>query len=95
MADVADLVIDLPVPPGDAAVAIDGLDTPVGPLSTFLYVAVVNEIKVRTAARLVAAGQPPLVLTSAAVVGEKRSTALFDGAYLEHARRAAAALRTV
>jgi uncharacterized phosphosugar-binding protein len=93
MAGAADLVIDLPVPMGDAAITIDGLDTPVGPLSTFLYAAVVNEIKVRTAARLVEVGHPPAVITSASVVGEKRSNELFESAYLEHARRASQALR--
>lgn len=93
LARSADLVIDLPVPPGDAVVTIEGLDTPVGPISTFLYTAVVNEIKVQTAARLVAAGTPPPVITSASVVGERRSADLFERAYLEHARRAAQALR--
>ena len=34
----------------------------------------------------------PPVLTSASVVGAERSTELFDAAYREHARRAAAVL---
>lgn len=92
LAREADLVIGLPIAAGDALVHIDGLDTPVGPVSSFLYVAIVNEIKVRTAARLVAAGQPPLVLTGVREVGEQRSRELFDGAYAEHARRASARL---
>ena len=36
----------------------------------------------------------PPVLTSASVVGRERSAELFDAAYAEHARRAAAALAT-
>ena len=40
--DEADLVIDLCTPHADALVAIDGLDTPVGPGSTIAAVAIVN-----------------------------------------------------
>jgi uncharacterized phosphosugar-binding protein len=90
----ADVVIDLCTPAADALVAIDGLDSPVGPGSSVAAVAVVNEIKVQTAERLVERGQMPPVLTSASVVGRERSAQLFDAAYAEHARRAAAALAT-
>ena len=47
--DEADLVIDLCTPPADALIAIDGLDTPVGPGTTVTAIAIVNSIKVRTA----------------------------------------------
>src|SRR6476646_3200930 len=40
--DEADLVIDLCTPHADAMVAIDGLDTPVGPGTTVTAVAIVN-----------------------------------------------------
>jgi uncharacterized phosphosugar-binding protein len=92
--DHADVVIDLCTPAADALVTIDGLDSPVGPGSSVAAVAVVNEIKVQTAERLVERGQMPPVLTSASVVGRERSAELFDAAYAEHARRAAAALAT-
>jgi uncharacterized phosphosugar-binding protein len=92
--DHADVVIDLCTPAADALVTIDGLDSPVGPGSSVAAVAVVNEIKVQTAERLVGRGQMPPVLTSASVVGRERSAELFDAAYAEHARRAAAALAT-
>lgn len=88
LAEAVDLVIALPVSDGDALVEIDGLETPVGPVSTFLYAAVVNEIKVRTAAGLVAAGRTPPVITGKGQVGAERSAALFDAAYAEHARLA-------
>jgi len=91
--DHADVVLDLATPPGDAMVAIDGLDTPVAPGSTFSAVVLVNEIKARTAALLVERGAMPPVLTSAAVVGAEASSRLFDEAYAEHARRSARALR--
>ncbi|HEX5616905.1 MAG TPA: SIS domain-containing protein [Solirubrobacteraceae bacterium] len=90
--DHADVLLDLRTPPADALVTIDGLDTPVGPGSTIAAVAIANEVKVRTAARLVERGAMPPVLTSAAVVGADESRRLFDAAYAEHARRAAAVL---
>ncbi len=90
--DHADIVIDLCTPVGDAAVAIPGLDTPVGPLSTIAAVTVANEIKVQTAELLQAQGKMPAVLTASAVVGPERSKTLFDTAYSDHARRLAAAL---
>ena len=90
--DHADVVLDLRTPPADALVTLEGLDTPVGPGSTIAAVALANEVKVRTAARLVERGAMPPVLTSAAVVGAEASARLFDAAYAEHARRAARVL---
>jgi uncharacterized phosphosugar-binding protein len=90
--DHAEIVIDLCVPVGDAMVSLEGVDTPVGPGSTVANTAIVNEIKVQTAALLLARGALPPVLTSAAVVGAKRSAELFEAAYREHARRAARTL---
>ncbi|HSS36290.1 MAG TPA: SIS domain-containing protein [Patescibacteria group bacterium] len=87
--DEADLVIDLCTPHADALVAIDGLDTPVGPGSTIAAVAIVNSIKVRTAQLLVERGALPPVISRASVVGAARSQQLFDDAYREHARRMA------
>jgi uncharacterized phosphosugar-binding protein len=93
LSDHADVVIDLCTPVGDALCAIPGLDTPVGPGSTLAAVAIVNDIKVRTAELLVAAGRMPSVLTSGQLIGAERSAELFEDAYLDHAARAAAALR--
>jgi uncharacterized phosphosugar-binding protein len=90
--DVADLVIDLGTPVGDALIRLDGLAEPVGPSSSVVAVAVANEIKVQTAELLLARGGVPPVITAPALVGPERSAALFDAAYREHARRAAAAL---
>jgi uncharacterized phosphosugar-binding protein len=92
--DHADVVLDLFTPAGDALIEVDGLETPVGPGSTLAAVALVNEIKVRTAERLVERGAMPPVLTSSAVVGEEASARLFDAAYSEYAKRLARALRT-
>ena len=91
--DHADVVVDLCTPPGDALIHVDGVDTPVSPGSTVAAVAIANEIKARTASALAERGLLPPVLTSAALVGAKRSAELFDAAYAEHARRASRALR--
>jgi uncharacterized phosphosugar-binding protein len=72
--DVADLVIDLGTPVGDALITLDGLDTPVGPSSSVVAVAVVNEIKVQTAELLMERGMIPPVITASAVVGPERSS---------------------
>jgi uncharacterized phosphosugar-binding protein len=90
--DHADVVIDLGTPVGDALVALEGLATPVGPGTSAAGVAVVNELKVQTAERLVARGAMPPVLTAASVVGAPESARLFDAAYATHAERLARAL---
>lgn len=87
--DHGDIVIDIGTPPGDALVTIDGLDAPVGPGSTVANTAIVNEIKVQTAARLIELGHPPTVLTAASLVGDARSGEIFSAAYAEHGRRMA------
>ena len=87
--DFADLVLDTGAPIGDAMVKIPGLDTPVAPGSTISGCLLVNAIKAEVAARLTEAGQPPKVLSGAAVVGAERATELFESAYDEHAHRIA------
>jgi uncharacterized phosphosugar-binding protein len=87
--DFADLVLDTGAPAGDAMVRVPGLDTPVSPGSTVGGCLLVNAIKAETAARLVAAGHPPIVLSGAFVVGAERAARLFESAYDEHARRMA------
>ncbi len=91
--DNADITIDLGTPVGDALVSIEGLESRVGPGSTLVSVAVVNEIKVRVAQILVERDAMPSVLTAVSVVGEERSAELFDTAYSDHARRRANVLR--
>ena len=78
--DFADLVLDTGAPVGDAMVKIPGLDTPVAPGSTISGCLLVNAIKAEVAVRLTEAGQPPKVLSGAAVVGTKRATELFEAA---------------
>lgn len=87
LVDHADAVIDLGTPSSDALVTLEGLETPVGPGSTLVYAAVVNEVKVQTAAWLVERGAMPPVISSPATVGEERAARLFEAAYADHADR--------
>jgi uncharacterized phosphosugar-binding protein len=87
--DFADLVLDTGAPVGDAMVKVEGLETPVSPGSTVGGCLVVNAIKAEVAALLTKAGQPPKVLSGAAVVGQARAVELFEAAYDEHGRRVA------
>jgi uncharacterized phosphosugar-binding protein len=87
--DFSDLVLDTGAPLGDAMVRLEGLETPVAPGSTVGGCLLINSLKAEIALRLTQAGQPPLVLTGAALVGTERATALFESAYDEHARRLA------
>lgn len=87
--DFADLILDTGAPAGDAMVYVEGLDTPVSPGSTVGGAMIVNAIKAEVARLLTAAGQPPKVLSGAAVVGERRAVELFETAYDEHAHRLA------
>ena len=84
--DLADVAIDNCTPAGDAMIAIDGLDDPVGPGSTIGFAAIANAIKARTAELLVEMGHPPLVLSSSIFIGD-RSAERFDACYDEQSRR--------
>ena len=89
LSDFADVLLDTGAPVGDSMVQLDGLETPVAPGSTVGGCMVVNCVKAEVAQRLVAAGQPPRVLTAAAVIGAQRASELFEAAYDEHGRRLA------
>lgn len=87
--EIADITIDNCSPVGDAMVAIEGLETPVGPGSSIGYVAVVNMLKCLVAEELVRRGKPPLVLTSAALIGAEASAELFERTYDDYRARVA------
>ena len=63
-------MIDQKAPAGDSAVWIDGLETPVAPLSSVTGCAIINLIKAEVARLLTEAGSPPKVLTAACHLGE-------------------------
>jgi uncharacterized phosphosugar-binding protein len=85
--EVADLVLDQQAPPGDAAVWIPGLETPVAPLSSVTGCAIVNLLKAEVAGLLTAAGAPPKVLTAACHLGAEGAQRLFEETYDEYRRR--------
>ncbi len=85
--EVADLVLDQQAPAGDSAVWIDGLETPVSPVSSVSGCTIVNLLKAEVARRLVEAGQPPKVLTAACHVGPERAAELFEATYDDYRRR--------
>lgn len=85
--DVADLTIDNGSPAGDAMVDVDGVVDPVGPGSTVGGAAVVNALKVLVAQKLAERGDPPMVLTSSAVIGQDASKARFEECYDEYRER--------
>lgn len=84
--ELADVAIDNCTPAGDAMVAINGLDDPVGPGSTIGFAAIVNAMKSQTAEMLVAAGTSPLVLSSSVFLGDATAQR-FDDCYDEQSRR--------
>lgn len=85
--EVADLVLDNHAPAGDSAVWIEGLETPVAPLSSVTGCVVVNLVKAEVARLLVAAGSPPKVLTAACHLGAERARTLFEETYDDYRRR--------
>ncbi len=86
--DLADVTIDNGTPAGDALVRVPDLRYPVGPGSTIGNAVIVNALKCLIAEELVRLGQPPAVLTSAVLIGEQASQAVFDQAYDDYRTRA-------
>lgn len=85
--EVADLVLDQQAPAGDSAVWIEGLETPVAPISSVSGCVVINLLKAEVARLLTQAGQPPLALTAACHLGSERAADLFDRTYDDYRRR--------
>jgi uncharacterized phosphosugar-binding protein len=93
--DFATCTLDTGAPVGDAMVHIEGLDTPVAPGSTVGGCLLINCLKAEIAQRLTDAGQPPKVLSAAAIVGPAKAAEIFEAAYDEHAHRLARLYATV
>ena len=87
LCDVADLVLDQHAPAGDSAVWIDGLASPVAPISSVSGCAVINLLKAETARRLTELGSPPKVLTAACHIGAEAARELFEATYDDYRRR--------
>ncbi len=85
--EVADLVLDQKAPPGDSAVWVEGLETPVSPISSVSGCAIINLVKAEAARLLTEAGAPPKVLTAACHLGAERARQLFEETYDDYRRR--------
>jgi uncharacterized phosphosugar-binding protein len=85
--EVAELVLDQKAPAGDSAVWIEGLETPVAPLSSVTGCTIINLVKAEVARLLTEAGFPPKVLTAACHLGETRARELFEETYDDYRRR--------
>ena len=84
--EVANLVLDHQSPPGDSAVWVEGLETPVSPVSSVSGCTVINLVKAEVARLLTEAGQPPKVLTAACHLGADRARELFEETYDDYRR---------
>jgi len=67
--EIADIVIDNHSAPGDAEVALPGLDQKVGPMSTGIGSAILQALVVETVANLLSRGEAPPVFVSANLPG--------------------------
>jgi uncharacterized phosphosugar-binding protein len=81
--DVADTIIDLCTPPGDAIQQIDGLDDLVGPTSTIASTVIANTLKCEIAAELVRQGKPPTIFVNR-YFGEEVSKQKISKSYDEY-----------
>jgi uncharacterized phosphosugar-binding protein len=85
--EIADVVLDQQAPAGDSAVWIEGLETPVAPLSSVTGCAIINLVKAEVARLLTEAGSPPKVLTAACHLGAERARQVFEETYDDYRRR--------
>jgi uncharacterized phosphosugar-binding protein len=85
--EAAEVVIDTGAPLGDAAVQVDGLDDPVGAISTVLTVAVMHAIISETASAMTARGQMPHVEVNMNLPREGSAREQNDAGYAELWRR--------
>jgi len=85
--EIADVTLDNCSPVGDGTVTVDGVDAPVGPVSTIGNTILVNAIKCQVAQLLAERGQPPLVLASSLILGKEASAQRFEDAYDDYRER--------
>ena len=77
--EIADLTLDLPVVPGDAVVAIDGLEILVGPTSSAVGAAMLHGLMCEVTGQLLASGIEPPVFVSGNVDGsDERNEQLLE-----------------
>jgi uncharacterized phosphosugar-binding protein len=85
--ELADVVIDTGVPPGDASIRIDGVDGAVGATSTAIAIAVGQAINAATVEKLVEQGVKPFVMVSPNTIDKASANEHNDRNYRELWRR--------
>ena len=79
LSDVVELTIDTFVPTGDALIAIEGVDAPVGGVSSVVGIAIVNALVVEVAEIMIRRGvQPPVIPSMNVPDGDERMAALVE-----------------
>lgn len=78
LADLADIVIDNGIPPGDAIVELPNTSLKSGPASTAIGAAIINAIFAETAHRLAELGQPPIYLSANMPGAKEKNQALVE-----------------
>ncbi|MBM3471453.1 MAG: SIS domain-containing protein [Armatimonadetes bacterium] len=81
LCDLADVVIDAHVPPGDAVVDIDGFDRKVASISTVINTYIVQSLVAEVVDRIVKAGVAPEVWYSGNMAGAEEINAPFHAKY--------------
>ncbi len=78
LADIADIVLDNGIPPGDAIVDVPGTSIKCGPASTAIGAAIINAILSQAAHRLAANGDAPIYLSSNMPGSAEQNTKLVE-----------------
>lgn len=76
--DLADIVIDNGIPPGDAIVELPGTGVKTGPASTVVGAAIINAIFVQAASELAEDGRPPIYLSANMPGAEENNRSLVE-----------------
>jgi len=78
LADLADIVLDNGIPPGDAIVDLPGTTLKSGPASTAIGAAIINAIFAQVAHRLAENGHPPIYLSANMPGAQESNKALVE-----------------
>ena len=85
--EVADVVIDTGAPLGDFGLSIEGVEAPVGAMSTSVTIAIAQSIVATTAEKLVARGVQPMVMVNPNTAEKAKANEINDRNYQELWRR--------
>lgn len=85
--DVVDIAIDCKVPIGDAVVTVPGMGERIGAISTFANAFALNNLVIRTVAKLVERGVEPPVWRSGNAPGGDEANARFISNFAERVRK--------